>query len=618
MRNGFNPFGPASWVEHLVHESVAGQPVEAARHRAFIIARLVVAACVLVGMPFWLFVYGLPSASQSVILLLAQTPLIAIIVLVRTGSLRLAQSLSIFGWLAMAVAVHAFTEGYETISIALLTISLVEAALTPEIVMVFVIEAATMDVLALTAGVGFNKSELVTLEHSTTIAVLVSPLLLYIALVAVCAIRGENARVRSDARNARDLRLLTDALGDIVLHLDRSGAVAALVGDTHKAYDLDRRDLVGRGFFQRVHIADRPAFLKLVSDAFDTHTPTTTVLRVQVSVVQNAAARFAEPVFNYFDARMCRAEQIAEDGVETSAPVVCILRDVSAAKRADEAIAVARAESERATASKTRFLANVSHELRTPLNAIIGFSEMLANPEIAPTDSAKQREYAGIISTSGHHLLEVVNTILDMSKIESGAMQLFPEPFALPALIDQCCDMIQLKADQSGVILKREYQHDAEEIVGDKRAVKQILINLLSNAVKFTPTNGKVKVRLAPEGNHLAVTVLDSGIGITANDLARLGDPFFQASSSHDRAYEGTGLGLSVVRGLVGLHGGSITVESAPKRGTSVTVRLPLDCRTRNDAHPILAQIETIARHGAAAESDSEQSAAKETVKKIA
>ena len=618
MRTVVNRHWPVAWVDALIHESVAGRPVEVARHTAFILARLVVAVSVLLGAPLWLFLYGVPTATQGILFFLAQIPLISIVVLVRTGSLRFAQSLSIFGWLAMAVAVHALTEGYEMISIALLAISLVEAALTPEIVMVFVIEAAIMDVLALTSGKrGFDPA-MASIEHSTSVAIIAAPLLLYVALVAVFAIRAENARMRVDAQNARDLRLLTDAIGDIVLHLDRGGAVATIVGDTHKAYGLDRRDLIGRGFFQRVHIADRPAFLKLVSDAFDRDGPTTAVLRVQVSLDPSSTGDYAEPVFNYFDARMCRAHSRLEDtdDVEIAPPVVCILRDVTAAKRAEETIAAARQESERATASKSRFLANVSHELRTPLNAIIGFSEMLASPELAPTEPVKQREYAEIISNSGHHLLEVVNSILDMSKIESGSMQLLPEPFAAPQLVDQCCDMIQLKADQSNVTLIRDYSRDFEEIVADKRACKQILINLLSNAVKFTPAHGKVRVRLAMDGNRMAITVSDTGIGIAPSDLTRLGDPFFQASASHDREYEGTGLGLSVVRGLVGLHGGSITVESALRKGTSVTVRLPLDCRATNVEAGVSAKIEAIARHGAPLGGD--VGLETESVKKIA
>ncbi|WP_424361822.1 sensor histidine kinase [Methylocystis parvus] len=619
---------PAKWIDSLVHESVLDRPLDSARHRCFILPRIVVAACILLGAPIWLFFYGAPTPTEFLIFSLAQTPLVSVGVLARTGKLRLAQSVSIFGWLAMAVAIHAFTKGYETISITLLTIALVEAALTPEIVMIFVIEAATIDLIALTAGVDVTGANLNSIQGPASLAILAAPLLLYIAFLAICAIRAENTRTLVDSANARDLRLLTDAIGDIVLHLDRTGAVATIIGDTHKVYGLDRRDLIGRGFFQRVHIGDRPAFLKLVSDAFEQDAPLTALLRVQVSLSPSASGKYVEPVFNYFDARMCLAQPVVDElnghPLEAFRPVVCILRDVTSEKRADEAIAAARAESERATASKTRFLANVSHELRTPLNAIIGFSEMLGNPELAPTDPAKQREYAQIISNSGHHLLEVVNTILDMSKIESGSMQIFPEPFSLPSLIDQCCDMVQLKADQGGVNLMRDYRRDIEELVADKRACKQILLNLLSNAVKFTPAGGKVRVVIAPEGNLIAVTVADTGIGIAAGDLTRLGDPFFQASASHDRAYEGTGLGLSVVRGLVGLHGGAIMIESVPKKGTSVTIRLPLDCREPALGTSISAKIETIPRLGAAIGADIGLTAsqtietAKETVKKIA
>jgi cell cycle sensor histidine kinase DivJ len=615
---------PATWIDHLVHENVLERPLDMARHRCFILPRIVVAACILLGAPIWLFLYGAPTSSELLIFALAQIPLVSVAILARTGKLRVAQSVSIFGWLAMAVAIHALTEGYETISIILLTIALVEAALTPEIVMIFVIEAATIDLIALSAGVDVMSPGFSSLERSASLAILAAPLLLYIAFLAVYAIRAENTRTLVDSANARDLRLLTDAIGDIVLHLDRSGAVASIIGDTHKVYGLDRRDLIGRGFFQRVHIGDRPAFLKLVSDAFKQDAPLTTVLRVQVSLAPAASGKYVEPVFNYFDTRMCLAQPVIDElsgeTMESFRPVVCILRDVTSEKRADEAITAARAESERAAASKTRFLANVSHELRTPLNAIIGFSEMLANQDLAPSDPAKQREYAQIISNSGHHLLEVVNTILDMSKIESGSMQIFPEPFSLPALIDQCCDMVQLKADQGGVNLLRDYRRDMDELVADKRACKQILLNLLSNAVKFTPAGGKVRIVIAPEGNLMAVTVADTGIGIAANDLDRLGDPFFQASASHDRAYEGTGLGLSVVRGLVGLHGGAITIESVQKKGTSVTIRLPLDCRERTLGTGAAAKIDTISRLGAAIGADISHShdLPKETVKKIA
>ncbi len=604
------------WIEQLARSSLAADPLELTRHKAFILSRLTVAAGVLLAAPLWIVVNGAPTLVESAIFALAQIPLLSVVALLRFKNLRLAQSMSIFGWFALAAACGAFARDYHAVAALLLAVALVEAALTFEFAMIAAIVAMSLGLLALDAGLhAIGASAAYEPFGSTRAAVLGAPLLVYIAILAVGAIRVEQARARVDKRNARDLRLLAETIGDLIIRFDGGGAVSSIVGDVHKAYGLDPRDLMGRGFFQRVHVGDRPAFLKLVSDAISSDAPATAVLRLRVSSVQNESGQFVEPVFNFFEARTCHVEAGAAG--DRSGSVICILRDVTAAKRADEHIAAARLESEMAVAGKTRFLANVSHELRTPLNAIIGFSEMLASDELAPSDPRKRTEYAEIIRNSGQHLLEVVNTILDMSKIESGSMQLSPEPFSLPELVDQCFSMMQLKAEQSNVELTRDYSGDLEEIVGDKRACKQIIINLLSNAVKFTPAYGRVKVRLYPDGNSLALSVSDSGIGISSADLGRLGDPFFQASACHDRAYEGTGLGLSVVRGLVGLHGGAITVESAPQRGTCVTVRLPLDCRLHKNRLPGLAKIETIARRGAIRQGE-DIDLKEDTVKKIA
>ncbi len=578
MRNSlkFVPSAVLEWLDLLTPANGAQDPVERARQKFFVAARLAVGLSVLASAPILLFIYGAPTLPHLAQFTLALTPLASIVVLKSSGNFRLAQDLSICGWLALAVSVSASTTGYEAVSITLLSIALIEAVLTMEILIVAEVIGAALALIVLGANSSAGAPGAGTRE---SLAMSITPLLIYMAALAAGAILVEHTRARADRRNARDLRLLTDAIGDIVVHFDRTGAVSSIVGDTYKTYGLEMRDLFGRGFFQRVHVADRPAFLKLVSDAISNEAPANAVLRLHIGGAENSSNGYREPVFNYFDARTCRVESNGADGLNSTAPVVCILRDVTAARRAEEEIAAARRESELAMAGKTRFLANVSHELRTPLNAIIGFSEMLSSEELEPQEPEKRREYARIISSSGHHLHEVVNSILDMSKIESGSMQIFPEPFAMPVLVEQCCDMIQIKADQGMVTLAREYPLELEELVADKRACKQILINLLSNAVKFTPAKGKVTVRLWPEGNSLALSVSDNGIGIAANDLARLGDPFFQASSSHDRAYEGTGLGLSVVRGLVGLHGGAISIESALKAGTTVTVRLPLDGR---------------------------------------
>jgi cell cycle sensor histidine kinase DivJ len=171
----------------------------------------------------------------------------------------------------------------------------------------------------------------------------------------------------------------------------------------------------------------------------------------------------------------------------------------------------------------------------------------------------------------------VVNAILDMSKIEAGCFEIDSEALEVAPLIEACCDMIKLKAEQSGLRLERDCAAHLPQVVADERACKQILINLLSNAVKFTPAGGQVRVIARLEGRSLAIEVADTGVGVKQSDLPRLGDAFFQSGGTGASNGEGTGLGLSVVRGLVGLHGGTISIASVLGQGTSVRVLLPID-----------------------------------------
>jgi cell cycle sensor histidine kinase DivJ len=179
-----------------------------------------------------------------------------------------------------------------------------------------------------------------------------------------------------------------------------------------------------------------------------------------------------------------------------------------------------------------------------------------------------------------------VNGILDMSKIESGNFEITPEPFSAAPVVATCCDLMALRARESGIDLLHSVPADLPDIVADKRAVKQILINLLSNAIKFTPRGGKVTVTVDAAEDHVTFTVKDSGVGIAEHDLRQVGDPFFQVRTAYDRPHDGTGLGLSIVKGLVALHGGELTIRSRVGAGTVVAVRLPIDCE-RPQAAPI-------------------------------
>jgi cell cycle sensor histidine kinase DivJ len=218
----------------------------------------------------------------------------------------------------------------------------------------------------------------------------------------------------------------------------------------------------------------------------------------------------------------------------------------------------------------------MSHELRTPLNAIIGFAEILDSEVTGVLAPERRREYARLIHASGQHLLEVVNGILDMSKIECGLLDIAVEPLAVGPLVDMCCEMVLGQARERGVSVSREVPAGLPELNADRRALKQILINLLSNGVKFTNRGGAVRVAVEADDRAMRFIVRDNGIGIAPADLPRLGTPFIQADAGYERRYEGTGLGLSMVKGLAGLHGGGMRIDSVLGSGTTVTVTLPL------------------------------------------
>jgi len=331
--------------------------------------------------------------------------------------------------------------------------------------------------------------------------------------------------------------------------------------------------LTGHGLFDRVHVADRPAYLTALADAAAKGEDRALEFRIRRG---DDKARFV-----WVEMR-CRPLL----GPETTCEVVAVLRDITDRKTQERALEIARAESQRANAAKSRFLATMSHELRTPLNAIIGFSEMLGNESLM-LEGPRKLEYVRLINESGRHLLSVVNGILDMSKMETGNFEIVPEPFAASAAVASCCDLLALKAQEAGVEIKTRIARGLPELVADRRAFNQILINLVSNAIKFTPRAGKVIVDAYRDGPMLVLTVEDTGVGIGEDDLPRLGEAFFQARSSYDRRHDGAGLGLSIVKGLVDLHDGEMSIKSLLGEGTRVTVRMPFEGDAPSSADPI-------------------------------
>jgi len=217
----------------------------------------------------------------------------------------------------------------------------------------------------------------------------------------------------------------------------------------------------------------------------------------------------------------------------------------------------------------------MSHELRTPLNAIIGFSEVMMHEMFGALGSARYLEYSRLVHESGNHLLELINGILDMSKIEAGKFELSEEVFSLVDVAEAAVRFVKMPAERAGVRIATDIAPDTGLIFADKRAIKQILVNLLSNGVKFTPRGGEVKIASALTKQGVELRVSDSGVGISQKDLDRLGKPFEQVEGEHVRSKEGTGLGLSLVKSLAAMHGGEAALQSVLGEGTTVIVRLP-------------------------------------------
>ncbi len=266
-----------------------------------------------------------------------------------------------------------------------------------------------------------------------------------------------------------------------------------------------------------------------------------------------------------------------------------LVRQASELRQLAQANAHERLKAEDANRAKSTFLANMSHELRTPLNAIIGFSEMMQREALGPVGSTRYRAYADDINRSGMHLLELVNDLLDLSKIEAGRMELVEDLVDVHALIADCVALVREAAARAGVELAVEPEQPLPLVYADERKLRQILINLLGNAIKFTGAGGRIEVAGSVDASGgFRLCVRDTGVGIAPEDIAKVLEPFGQARNSLESNQPGTGLGLPLSRKLAELHRGTLEISSEPGSGTTVTLSLPAD-RLRARPEPVLA-----------------------------
>jgi len=256
-----------------------------------------------------------------------------------------------------------------------------------------------------------------------------------------------------------------------------------------------------------------------------------------------------------------------------AAPVIsylhAVIRDFAVSR---EQLTAAKVEAELASHSKSMFLANMSHELRTPLNAIIGFADFLGSQKFGPLGDSRYLQYVKDISDSGRHLLGLITDVLDISKVESGTLSLSEETVDTAEVVRACARLVRDRMEGASVALELDLSESLPLVWADARRLKQAILNLLSNAAKFTQPGGRVSVhaKMAPEGVELLVA--DTGIGMSQADLKMAMKPFGQVESSLSRRYSGTGLGLPLAKSLIELHGGRLSIDTAPGRGTRVTI----------------------------------------------
>lgn len=390
------------------------------------------------------------------------------------------------------------------------------------------------------------------------------PLAWALTLIPRVAALGSPAGAQLDPATDDRLENIIDA---VVLRAGRHGEVLDASAKARTILKLQPELLFGTGLFDRIHLSDRVAYLSALADMRDGAPARRLDLRVRLP--QNCNGPTAD---NYrpFSLELARGE-------EQQDVLTFVLRDNYELAGLREELAAAKEAAASAEVAKGRFLAVVSHELRTPLNAIIGFSDMLLHEMFGTFKDPRQKEYVGLVKESGQHLLAVVTSILDVSRIEAGAYATEPEPFRFVEAVEMCQSMMRLQAEAKNIDLQAQIAPDAGEINADRRAVQQILINLVSNAIKFTPDGGDVVVGAKRIGSRLHFWVRDTGIGIAEEDFANLGKPFMQIQNDYTRRFEGTGLGLSLVKGLVALHEGTMSIESMPGEGTTVTISLPVN-----------------------------------------
>ncbi|XGV98539.1 MAG: response regulator [Leptolyngbya sp. BL-A-14] len=394
------------------------------------------------------------------------------------------------------------------------------------------------------------------------------------------ALQQANAYLQLEQQSEARYRAIVEDQTELIARFAPDTTIQFVNGAYCRYFGLKPESIIGKSYKPMIFKDDQALVDRLVS-SMSAENPTVTI---ENRVMVNGEIRWTQWVN-----RMLFDEQ----GQYTEFQAVG--RDITKVKEAEaqlrlssERVSLANAELARAARLKDEFLANMSHELRTPLNSILGLAEALME-DVFGSLTDKQRQFVQTIEQSGQHLLELINDILDLAKIESGKVELGLQAVSTQSVCESSLNFVKLQAQKKQIRLSYEADETIAEIEADERRLLQVLVNLLSNAVKFTPEGGQVK--LSVQMNHLQQAVefqiTDNGIGIAPDNLTHLFEPFHQLDSSLSRRYNGTGLGLSIVKRIVDLHGGSIRVESEVGQGSCFTILLPWHPLAKEDTEPL-------------------------------
>ncbi|HVT55788.1 MAG TPA: histidine kinase dimerization/phospho-acceptor domain-containing protein, partial [Xanthobacteraceae bacterium] len=507
-----------AYLEGLVHPLAREDRRMLLSQRNFIAARLFAGIAAIAILPVHLALFGAPSALEIIGYAWFTFPLVLVWQLSRNGNFERAHILSALIFAAIIGIIAAMTGGGSSFILPWLIVIPFEPAL----------HASRRTALAATGIAAFTAAVIALASVFNLLpaplpfpVVMVDPHLfsvlsatLYMGMIAL----GAGGREVSDPIANERNRVIAENIGEVVTCHGRNGAVSFVSPAAEKLLNVPASELMSHAFFERVHIADRPVFLTAIAETASKGKPSAIEYRLRRGPQADGVHAVA-PTYIWVETRYRAQGQ----------QVIGVTSDISRRKSDELALEAAQIEAMRANETKSRFLATVSHELRTPLNAIIGFSEMLTREPLAGDD--RREDYARLIRESGEHLLSVVNGILDVAQIDTGHFTISPMGFSAAELIESCREMMALRAEQAGISLAVSLAPDLPELVADERAVRQIAINLLSNAIKFTERGGTIAVNARIENGSFALTVADSGIGISESDLKQIGNPFFQAAS---------------------------------------------------------------------------------------